>query len=582
MPAGPSTSASPDAARPEPRKESLRETIDSIVVAFILAFVFRAFVVEAFVIPTGSMAPTLYGRHGTMTCEFCGYSFAYGLLDPSSNSRVEHGPQSTATCPNCWRPNTGLRQNDVAGNSDPGDRILVLKWPLDFGGPRTATHRWDVTVFKDPSDGTTNFIKRCVGVPGEVLSIIRGDVYTVPIAELSDETRTIMEDRVQRKTELQYGNVRGRLESVPKAVLDELDRKLRIARKTPTAQSSLWFNVYNHDFRPRIPVATQPQWNHAGPGEATWDASARVVTFDGLGRPADAIELVNTMSVDAYAYNLKDRRDAQRRGSLHEFQQVNGDFNYLFYGENYVDDLRMRFVLDARGGGGALRLYLKKLDTRFCATLGMDGAVSISAERDGKPVRDFDRLQTRVAAFAGRGRGVEVSFEVVDYRVALSIDGEEVLASTPQMYAPDLAALRRGEWAPAAWPRIEADDAALSLLHLIVERDVYYLDRGRGALNELRSWLVDQAGWGTENNPIMLREGEYFMLGDNSPQSQDSRFWVKIGPHLQDRGERFQLGTVPEDQLIGRAFFVYWPSGHRLAEWVPGLIPDVGRMRWIR
>ena len=41
---------------------SVRETIESIIIAFVLAFVFRAFVVEAFVIPTGSMAPTLLGQ----------------------------------------------------------------------------------------------------------------------------------------------------------------------------------------------------------------------------------------------------------------------------------------------------------------------------------------------------------------------------------------------------------------------------------------------------------------------------------------------------------------------------------------
>ncbi len=48
------------------RVEGVKETIESIVVALILAFVFRAFVIEAFVIPTGSMAPTLYGAHGTI------------------------------------------------------------------------------------------------------------------------------------------------------------------------------------------------------------------------------------------------------------------------------------------------------------------------------------------------------------------------------------------------------------------------------------------------------------------------------------------------------------------------------------
>ena len=85
---------------------------------------------------------------------------------------------------------------------------------------------------------------------------------------------------------------------------------------------------------------------------------------------------------------------------------------------------------------------------------------------------------------------------------------------------------------------------------------------------------------------ILLRHNEHYMLGDNSPSSKDSRLWDQNGPHLLDRGEQCQLGTVPADQLIGRAFFVYWPSGFRL-EWLPvigelGFIPNVGRMRWIR
>ena len=68
-----------DKSRPTETKttvQSVRDTLESIVVAFILAFVFRAFIVEAFVIPTGSMAPTLYGAQLTQTCSNCGYGGA--------------------------------------------------------------------------------------------------------------------------------------------------------------------------------------------------------------------------------------------------------------------------------------------------------------------------------------------------------------------------------------------------------------------------------------------------------------------------------------------------------------------------
>ena len=101
--------------------EGIKETLESIVVALILAFVFRAFIVEAFVIPTGSMAPTLNGAHGTILCEDCGTEFAYGLTDASATRRPavsDDGP--AAFCPNCGHANRDLPIND--GNPESGDR----------------------------------------------------------------------------------------------------------------------------------------------------------------------------------------------------------------------------------------------------------------------------------------------------------------------------------------------------------------------------------------------------------------------------------------------------------------------------
>src|SRR5688500_5802207 len=75
------TRAQPSAAPPTtaaPKRDnhgSVKETLEALVVAFILPFLFRAFVVEAFVIPTGSMAPTLLGAHMRFTCKDCGYDF---------------------------------------------------------------------------------------------------------------------------------------------------------------------------------------------------------------------------------------------------------------------------------------------------------------------------------------------------------------------------------------------------------------------------------------------------------------------------------------------------------------------------
>ncbi|MFM9197185.1 MAG: S26 family signal peptidase, partial [Planctomycetia bacterium] len=70
-----------------------RETVESIVIAFTLALLFRAFEAEAFVIPTGSMAPTLMGRHKDLVCEACGRDFRVGCSaeedDQSQSLRAE-------------------------------------------------------------------------------------------------------------------------------------------------------------------------------------------------------------------------------------------------------------------------------------------------------------------------------------------------------------------------------------------------------------------------------------------------------------------------------------------------------------
>ena len=43
--------------------------------------------------------------------------------------------------------------------------------------------------------------------------------------------------------------------------------------------------------------------------------------------------------------------------------------------------------------------------------------------------------------------------------------------------------------------------------------------------------------------PIKIPPGDYFMMGDNRPDSEDSRYW----------------GPVPDKWIIGVAFFTYWP-----------------------
>src|SRR5215470_16497503 len=83
---------------------TIRETVESVVIAFVLAFMFRTFEAEAFVIPTGSMAPTLQGRHKDIVCPECGYEYRVGASEEVD--RITNAPKADcamlrATCPMC-------------------------------------------------------------------------------------------------------------------------------------------------------------------------------------------------------------------------------------------------------------------------------------------------------------------------------------------------------------------------------------------------------------------------------------------------------------------------------------------------
>ncbi len=174
---------------PEPSPslfEQIREVCESLAVALFLAFLFKTFEAEAYVIPTGSMAPTLMGRHKDVVCDECGFSFQVSAseeMDGSAN--VRSGRHVVAgTCPQCSytqyfgdeNPNP---KQDVGAPSFAGDRILVSKLEFD----QRDLERWDVSVFRSPADPNINFIKRIVGLPNERLRIQYGDLFVQPLGE---------------------------------------------------------------------------------------------------------------------------------------------------------------------------------------------------------------------------------------------------------------------------------------------------------------------------------------------------------------------------------------------------------------
>ncbi len=544
----------------------IKETVESIVVALILAFVFRAFIVEAFVIPTGSMAPTLYGAHGTIVCEDCGTEFSYGLRDLADQRAGQVvGAGSRATCPNCNHDNTSLQMTDASKNPESGDRILVMKWPFDIGGDWFGPARWDVTVFKDPADGTTNFIKRLIGLPNELLMILDGDIYTAAIDKISPKTMEELESQRHEKYLLRTKQDKGQLPGLSYEAKTELNDIFKIAPKTKIAQRSLWQPVYDHDYLPRTLGGGQPRWEPINRDGSAWDATHRTIHFSGSNKINDGIKLAGKRLVGQCAYNIADRPPP------------------------LVSDFQVSFVFTPESNDSQVRVRLSKMSRIFWAIVDTSGSVSIVESADPPDASTPAMLRGNIDPLSP-GDAVQISFEHVDYRLSLSVADREVLASSsdpnaPGYYAPSIYALRRlSRPVGADAPQIFGTGSAFTVTHLAVRRDVfYYHDASYMALPTL--YWAPRSGWASPDYPMLLRSHEYFMLGDNTSASKDSRLWDTLGDHMAVRGEDFQLGTVPKDQLIGKAFFVYWPSPHRL-EWLPslkfGVVPDVGRMRWIR
>ncbi len=109
------------------KKSVVRDWVESIIIAFLFAMVIRAFLVQAFKIPTGSMRMTLIEGDLILVNKFI-----YGAKVPFTK----------------WR-------------------LPVFKEPK----------RGDVIVFIYPEDKSKDFIKRLVGLPGDVVEIRGGSIY---------------------------------------------------------------------------------------------------------------------------------------------------------------------------------------------------------------------------------------------------------------------------------------------------------------------------------------------------------------------------------------------------------------------
>ena len=610
---GVSSSATAQDEQREARAKWWREAIESVVIAIVLALLFRTFEAEAFVIPTGSMAPTLQGRHKDVVCEKCNYRYRTGA---SEDNERQKGLVGSTTCPMCRYTMDLDWDRNHNHKSFTGDRILVNKFAYQYGEPK----RWDVIVFKFPGNAKQNYIKRLIGLPRETIRIWHGDIY----------------------------------------VRQDGSEEFRIARKPPRKLVNMLQPVCDTDYVAQKlidsgwPARWQSTVNEQDQRETDgWQSSQDRSTYT---LSQDASQSVSWLRYHHIVPTLKDWREIEYGETRVGFQRRQGELITDFYAYNagvhrsdafalqdedytagiyaklsglhWVGDLALECELEVLSDTGEILLdlveggrhYECRLDvSNGLATLSIDGGrVPFAHEKNGKPVYTL----SQTTSVSGPGT-YDLRFANVDDQLLLWVDdglwiGDGLVAmdategETPGAYRSPVDT--RPRWSPAdpgdlTPVGIGGKNVALQVNRLRVLRDVYYIatretmafepavdyDIPRSAngarewrrsddmLDEVRGVFTDPRRWAGARLfdlrryvDFHLKDDEFFPMGDNSPQSKDARLWHSNGvPRVES--------SVKRELLTGKAFLIYWPH-----PWFPGtgrlpaVVPNVSRMGLIR
>jgi signal peptidase I len=478
------------------RIQPTRETVESIAVAVVLAFVFRSFVAEAFVIPTGSMAPTLQGQHVDVACPECDYQFRANASEEARFQRYTVEP----VCPNCRHHFVLDRSGNSNHRSFTGDRILVSKFAYELSDPE----RWDVIVFKFPGNAKQNYIKRLIGLPNELIRIWRGDIYvakrlfTMSTAEgdamLSGKVSPAMRVKFQQVGQELSDNVEIRAntrpilthasQSVSQAwqIIDrdnglayevryrlatndeytiEFFAPFRIARKPAKKAMALFQLVYDTKYQsPQLKKVGWPsRWRPAAQAEG-WKTLA-----DNRGYQVDASEdetmiryrhCFPTQSQWAHIVEHGDMPDDIHGGQLITDHYGYNDFaseaayGRKFYDEeskqgmNWVGDLAIETQVKVLGESGHLVLDLVEAGVHFTCRIDVgSGEATLSRSDHGVFGFGDDATLEVTASTRVKGKGnYHLRFANVDDELQLWVDGDLAKFDiAPQFVSDDFASL---------------------------------------------------------------------------------------------------------------------------------------------
>lgn len=196
-----------------PRKKLLLEYIEALVVAFLLAMVIRTFVVQAYKIPSGSMLETLQiGDHLLVN------KFVYGVKIPFTNHYIFEG-------------------------SDP--------------------ERGDIIVFEYPKNPSVDYIKRVIGVPGDVIEMRDKQLYR--------NGERVVEDYIQHSQPHVVAPVR---DSFAPITVPEGKYFVLGDNRDDSQDSRFWGFVDKHAIHGKAWIL---YWSWGGPNNVRWERIGNII-----------------------------------------------------------------------------------------------------------------------------------------------------------------------------------------------------------------------------------------------------------------------------------------------------------------
>lgn len=537
------TSNSPE-RESQPATSMLRQGIEFFVCLSVAVILFKAFLIEGYVITTGSMAPTLLGYHKQVTCPSCGAEFALGISNGKAPDR--------ATCPNCDQTSietTGLLPND-------GDQVLVNKSTYSFRWPR----RWEVAVFRNPNNTSEAYVKRIVGLPGEKIHIQRGDVFVngeiarKPLS-IQRALRILVHDHAHQppgtETDWQPRWTGDQPFWQPRGSGYAVDTRADQSRPAQMA----WL-TYRHWIRtggrhltrlkmPAWPANTPLPWPSMEP--VRYDASSGELHCRGA-MSSENRDRLKDLSTDRTFLKAVDQLYTETHiAPLTDFYAYNRQI--VGNGDSaVVRDLMLATLVDFKTGQGELHIEMNDGSETYTWVLNSNTQQLQLHVGHAEPVRSAQLPPSFLKD------SVLLEMSLFDRQVICALDGNVVFDPWELPLTPATKS------APRRQVRIGAEGIRLHISSLRLFRDVYYTSEGNSG----------DSTWKLQNSPT---EQEFFVLGDNSPISVDTRLW--------------EPGKALTPQLLmGKPFLVHLPArttALKLGNWQGRLrVPDLSRIRYIR